>query len=241
MTMLGAYVEQAPPAGVRDTVACLWRQRVEVDRQVIVPDGCVDVVWFDSGRLVVAGADTAARVERLSPGETVHGVRLRPGAAAAALGRDVSELLDRQVEPAEVWGEHGADVAVALAVAGGDAVHGLMLGRLVGVRPDPVVQHAAGLLAEPGARVGEVARTIGVSDRQLQRRCVATVGYGPKMLARVLRLQRLRSLGVGDDDLDLADRALRAGYASQAHMGDEVRRLTGTTPVRFLEDRAAVA
>jgi AraC-like DNA-binding protein len=27
-----------------------------------------------------------------------------------------------------------------------------------------------------------------------------------------------------------------AGYASQAHMTDEVRRLTGVTPVRFLED-----
>jgi hypothetical protein len=35
---------------------------------------------------------------------------------------------------------------------------------------------------------------------------------------------------------EYGERAFEAGYASQAHMSDEVRRLTGTTPVRFLED-----
>jgi methylphosphotriester-DNA--protein-cysteine methyltransferase len=34
---------------------------------------------------------------------------------------------------------------------------------------------------------------------------------------------------------------LAAGYASQAHMSDEVRRLTGATPVRFLEDAVLTA
>jgi methylphosphotriester-DNA--protein-cysteine methyltransferase len=66
---------------------------------------------------------------------------------------------------------------------------------------------------------------------------VAAVGYGPKTLARVVRLRRLVALGEGA----LASRAVRAGYASQAHMTDEVRRLTGTTPVRFLEDAVLTA
>jgi methylphosphotriester-DNA--protein-cysteine methyltransferase len=61
---------------------------------------------------------------------------------------------------------------------------------------------------------------------------VAAVGYGPKVLARVCRLRGFMHL----DAPDLAGRALSAGYASQAHMNDEVRRLTGMTPVRFLEE-----
>jgi methylphosphotriester-DNA--protein-cysteine methyltransferase len=32
----------------------------------------------------------------------------------------------------------------------------------------------------------------------------------------------------------LADRALDAGYATQSHMNDEVRALTGTTATRYL-------
>jgi methylphosphotriester-DNA--protein-cysteine methyltransferase len=89
----------------------------------------------------------------------------------------------------------------------------------------------------PGARVAGVAAELGVSERQLHRRTLAAVGYGPKMLARVARLRRLMALP-GDP---LAARALDAGYSSQAHMTDEVRRLTGTTPVRFLEDAAPTA
>ena len=41
--------------------------------------------------------------------------------------------------------------------------------------------------------------------------------------------------------LPLAERAAAAGYASQAHMSDDVRRLTGLTPVRFLEDARVTA
>jgi methylphosphotriester-DNA--protein-cysteine methyltransferase len=61
---------------------------------------------------------------------------------------------------------------------------------------------------------------------------LAAVGYGPKTFARVARLQNLTRL----TDPSLASRAFEAGYASQAHMNEEVRRLTGTTPVRFLKD-----
>jgi methylphosphotriester-DNA--protein-cysteine methyltransferase len=106
-----------------------------------------------------------------------------------------------------------------------------------GASPDAMVIAAARRLAVPGARVAGVAAALGVSERQLHRRMLAAVGYGPKMLARVARLRRLVTLT--DDSLAL--RALKAGYASQAHMNDEVRRLTGTTPVRFLKDAALTA
>ena len=66
---------------------------------------------------------------------------------------------------------------------------------------------------------------------------LTSVGYGPKMLARVARLRRL----IAQTDDSLAIRALNAGYASQAHMNEEVRRLTGTTPVRFLKDATLTA
>jgi methylphosphotriester-DNA--protein-cysteine methyltransferase len=85
--------------------------------------------------------------------------------------------------------------------------------------------------------VARVANDLGVSERQLHRRTLAAVGYGPKMLARVARLRRL--IALSDDSL--ASRALDAGYSSQAHMTDEVRQLTGSTPVRFLKDAALTA
>lgn len=106
-----------------------------------------------------------------------------------------------------------------------------------GGEPDRLVSAAARALAGPRARVAGVASDLGVSERQLHRRVLAAVGYGPKMLARVARLRRLVALA----DEPLVSRAFAAGYASQAHMSDEVRRLTGTTPVRFLEDAGLTA
>jgi methylphosphotriester-DNA--protein-cysteine methyltransferase len=99
------------------------------------------------------------------------------------------------------------------------------------------VTAAARELARQSARVAGVAADLGVSERQLHRRTLAAVGYGPKMLARVARLRRLVAL----EDESLAARAFAAGYASQAHMSDDVRRLTGLTPVEFLEDARLTA
>jgi methylphosphotriester-DNA--protein-cysteine methyltransferase len=90
--------------------------------------------------------------------------------------------------------------------------------------------------ADTGPRSVELSAQARSSGIRL-RRVLAAVGYGPKMLVRVARLRRLVALS-GDS---LASRALEAGYASQAHMNDEVRRLTGTTPVRFLKDAALTA
>jgi methylphosphotriester-DNA--protein-cysteine methyltransferase len=61
--------------------------------------------------------------------------------------------------------------------------------------------------------------------------------HGDRTPRRVVRLRRLIALG----DEPLASRALAAGYASHAHMNDEVCRLTGTTPVRFPKDATLTA
>jgi AraC-like DNA-binding protein len=85
--------------------------------------------------------------------------------------------------------------------------------------------------------VGLVAAELGMSARQLQRRVSDAVGYGPKMLQRVLRFQRLQAL----EPAPLAELALDAGYADQAHMTAEVTSLAGISPVRFLKDRMPAA
>jgi AraC-like DNA-binding protein len=71
----------------------------------------------------------------------------------------------------------------------------------------------------------------------LQRLVNAAAGYGPKLLARVLRFRRLQALAPAP----LVELALEAGYADQAHMTAEVRLLAGLSPVRFLKDRSPTA
>ncbi|WP_028925803.1 DUF6597 domain-containing transcriptional factor [Pseudonocardia acaciae] len=234
---MGAYREYRPPAGLEPVVACVWESDALVDGvQRVVPDGCVDLVWLGD-RLLVVGADTRPMVWQ-AVGAPASGIRLRPGMAGAVLGVPADEVRDQRVPLSLLW-PAAADLTDRPEAEDPSARLRLLTEAVLHrkAEPDPLVGAAVRRLAVAGARVSAVAYDLGISERHLNRRVTAAVGYGPKLLARVARLRRLVATGEGA----LADRAYSAGYASQAHMTDEVRRLTGLTPVRFLEDATLTA
>ena len=96
---------------------------------------------------------------------------------------------------------------------------------------DDVVEHVVHELRRGTgpAIVQTLAGRIGLSERSLHRRCTSALGYGAKMLDRILRFRRALRLASATGN-GLADVAWRAGYADQAHLSNEVRRLAGTTP-----------
>jgi AraC-like DNA-binding protein len=81
-------------------------------------------------------------------------------------------------------------------------------------------------------RTAELARQLGMSERQLERRFLAWVGMSPKAVARVVRLQR--TLSHYHAGMSWAAIAAEAGFSDQAHLVREFRTMTGTTPARFL-------
>jgi AraC-like DNA-binding protein len=211
-------------------VACLWTREAEPKTapRRILPDACVDIVW-SGNRLIVAGP--ATRPVIATTNGTALGVRFRVGAAGAALGLPASELLDLSVPLTDVWGADGARIAET--VAGTPTL--TVLARAVGARlargsaPDRLVR-AAATGAEPN-----------LGARQLRRRFADAVGYGPKTLQRILRFQRFLALAERSPAPDLARLALDAGYADQAHLTRECRRLAGLTPAALLASGAGPA
>lgn len=239
------YREHPTTAGPGTT--CTWDRVVaEPAAPLIVPDGCVDLVWFSDGDLEVAGPDTGPRHATLADAVEIVGVRIGPGAARSVLGVPASAVRDQQLplrDLGRTW-EVLADRLAERAGAADLAVRRAALAAAVAALPrtgdDRVVASAVRLLeADPRLRVREVAGRVGLSSRQLQRRFDEAVGYGPKTFARVARLQRFAR--ITGPMTSLGETAVAAGYASQSHLSDEVRALTGSTPVRFLEDRRGEA
>jgi len=233
----GSYRELAPPADLCDLLACSWRRTAPDDgeRAVVLPDGCADLIWLGGDRLVVAGPDTGPATALLDGAVEVVGLRFRPGLAGAALGLPASALRDQRVSLAEIWGAPGAALAARVAEQpDADGVRRVLQRALAGRRAriapaDRLVLAGVGRLRAPGVRVDALAADLGLSERQLRRRFDAAVGYGPKVLARVLRLSRLLALAAAAPR-DLARLAADAGYADQSHMSRDCARLAGRPP-----------
>jgi AraC-like DNA-binding protein len=247
-----AYRELPPPRSAAALVACLWRRDAEPERRVhrVVPDACVDIVWVPGRLPLVAGPATRPLLSEQPAGAAAFGVRFRVGAAGAALGWPAHDLLDATVGLDELWGRAAAEAIAERAEAAGDPACRLAVlaagvaARLpASERLDGAVRLAATSMAVPGARVQRLGDRVGLGERQLRRRFADAVGYGPKTLQRVLRFQRFLALAHDGGGVagDLARLALDAGYADQAHLTRECRRLSGLPPAALLAAGAGPA
>ncbi|CAL9290275.1 helix-turn-helix domain-containing protein [Streptomyces sp. SudanB182_2057] len=210
--LAGAVVWTKPPTG---TAA-----------RPVLPDGCMDLLWSE-GRLLVAGPDTRPYAPE-GPDRPWAGIRFFPGTAPALLGVPAHELRDLRVEVADLW--PAARVRrlcdrVAAAPDPARALEGIALERAAEAEaPDPLLRRLVECLDE-GRPVSAAAAELGIGERRLHRRCLTAFGYGPKTLARILRLRR--ALALARAGTPYAETAVRAGYADQPHLAREVRRLAG--------------
>jgi AraC-like DNA-binding protein len=204
----------------------------------VLPDAAVELVWSGRG-LFVRGADTRAHAVDAFPERTFVGLRFRPGAAADVLGLHGAELADARIGVSELWGRAEMErIESRLLECTSPAQAAALLEEAVAARvrgaPDSAVAGVVTVLHHERTPVRELAGRLGLSERQLRRRCTDALGYGPKTLDRILRFQRFRALATRRRDVGLAQLAAVAGYADQAHLTRECRRLAGESPGALL-------
>lgn len=239
------YREFAPPDRLTDRLVCLWTQRIigkeGLHRHTVFADGCVDLVWIGDAPPIVAGPATRKQLVLLPAGVTLVGVRFKPGWAPSFLNLPASELLNQDVPLSEFWGSTSSAVTEQILnrqtlPARLNELIGLLSDRLAQApAPDPFILPALQwLIRHPGGKVGQLASLLGVSERHLNRRISAAVGYGPKLFQRIMRFQRLLELTAGTEPYDLAELAAAPAYADQPHLCREVRSFTGYAPQQSL-------
>ena len=176
-------------------------------------------------------------------------VDLTPAGARALLGVRAADLAGRVISLADVLGPSARRLSDRLAEAADCrsrvAIVERHLIRLLGTgsgslqratQRDPATWHAWRLLSgsDGGLPVSEVAQRVGWSRRQLTARFTAEFGHPPKVAARVMRFEHAHRLLRLQPTPRLVDVALRCGYADQAHLNREWRRLAGCTPTQWL-------
>jgi AraC-like DNA-binding protein len=230
------YREWRPPEQLRGALSWFWVSVVPPgDRPVVtnvLPDGCIDLIWQAGRGAFIAGPDTGPAPVTDPPGTVYVGARFRPGAGGPALGLPLTELRDQRVDLADALPQLAARLPADLSRDHALRMTARISAELVAAGPpDPLVVHATGLLAAGSTSVADLGRELALSERQLRRRFDAAVGYGPKMMHRVIRFRRaLDQLTSAPGTVDLAEVAARTGFADQAHLTREMTALAGRPP-----------
>lgn len=229
-------------------------------REAIHVDGCAELV-FNFGtpytrhdpaghrhtqqRSNVDGPRLAA-ITIEQPGTiALVGVRFQPGALGLFVHPAVHTLVGDAVPLTAMDDPALVELESMLADAQPNAARQValldraLLGRLAHTSASFETQRwfaeATRQLAQSGVegRVAQVARTLGLSIRSLERRVREQAGITPKALARVGRFQRVLRQLASPTAMPLAQLAANTGYADQAHLTREFQRLAGQSPARY--------
>jgi AraC-like DNA-binding protein len=250
MFRLGRYL---PPPDIAPFLDHYWV--VEWDlrgrpahTQRTLPYPCVHVV-FDRARTGIWGLTTGPFDYELKEAGKVCGLRFRPGAFRAFLGRPLHTITDKVLPLSAVfpWDEAAAQDAVLDTpddTAMVDAANALL--RTVLPAPDPQVDKIAAILraaeATPGlTQVEALAGVAGMGVRSLQALFSEYVGVSPKWVIRRFRLHEAADQLATGADVDLATLAQGLGYFDQAHFTSDFRRLVGKSPGRYREEAQRTA
>lgn len=197
-------------------------------------------------RIGVTGLLSSARSFQPSADTGTILVCLTPEGAYGLLGWPMDELADRHVG----LGELGAGPAVRALescldeAAAPDRCAALTQTLLIALlkhsaqRPHPIVTEAARRIVRRHGteRIGDLARDLGIGERQLERLFRSQVGVGPKRLASLAQFDWARRRIEGGSWAALAS---EAGYADQAHLIRSFRAYSGVSPSQYRPDPAA--
>ena len=193
-------------------------------------------------RAEVAGV-TTGRFSRTMDGRgRVFGLKFRPGGLRPFLKASVSTLTDRVVPATQIFGSDILTLATHLRTLDSPEPMAATTTTYFATRmpmPDPSTVLAATLVdsvfKDPTIlSVETLSNRSGLSVRTLQRLFNAYVGASPKWVIRRFRLHELLERFHSCEDLDGAQLALDLGYADQAHLINDFRRLAGVTPTQYL-------
>src|SRR5690348_16656730 len=187
---LSDYREFPAPSALKEHVLCLWTQTISKSHgrysHRVLPDACIDIVFINNNPPAVIGPWTESFVAELAGGTTIVGVRFHPGHAVNYFGIPANALLNQSValdDLSRTLHEKFLRIPDETTLAGRKAaLIASLFDRVPQCPPKDQAVNAAiqWLASHTNGRIEQLSTWIGLSPRQLQRRFLAAVGYGPK-------------------------------------------------------------
>jgi len=250
------YNEYRPSRALASLVHRVWTlQSAAQDEkpafQRALPDGRAELIFnlgdnfeqlergkaIEQPRTLVVGTTRRAMQIRPTGKVDLIGVRLRPDAVAGLLRLPGYELMDRAIDLALLPRRFDPTLSEQLADFRDQRDRLSLLERQLRVaaelaRPHRRLGAAVELVLRSRDRLiaTRAAEMVGLSYRQLSRLFRERVGFGPKVLARISRFQRLLRALEARPNASWSALALEIGYYDQPHLNREFRAFAGVSP-----------
>lgn len=169
-------------------------------------------------------------------------IRFRAGSLHRFIDLPCAELLDTTCSASDLWGAKGRVLADGVLDAHSipeklRLIQVFLLKQLQRGQSDQLVELAIAKIyrAVPGLSIDDLAASLGIGRRQLERRFQALTGQTPSEVRRLSRFQKVVRALMLDHALDPLDAALCHGYYDQSHFIRDFKDLAMTTPKRHID------
>jgi len=240
-----SYLEYSPHPALSNYIDAYWTINTgnigQPKLHRILPDACTDII-FNKGNTIyrpdrrqamlseesyLIGTMTTFTETMESSGNSLLGIRFKPGAITAFYHLDLHEITDTAVP-------YKDNILRETVYQSTDLLHDLNLHFLKKLPSQPMALAAvlADIHSSSGrVRVAELIKKHAMSERKLERLFNKDVGVSVKAMSRLIRFKH--ALGVIQDTTaaqSLSDIAYTTGYYDQAHLCNEIKEYTGFTP-----------
>lgn len=223
---------------------CIWemKSRHILDKTIynyILPDACIDIVInFTERTICVAGFSRDTIPFELNQKIDFMGVRMKPGAFYALFGIAADEIMDHPASLSDI--DHDTKLSQIFDFDDMNARINIFEEYLLSkIKTALDTKHIAIVnqlyQAPKDQSVLDLADNFGHSERQLYRLSKTYYGLSPKVLLNILRLHLCLTLML-ESETTLIEIANRCGFYDQAHFIKEIKKYTGFSPVKLLEN-----
>ncbi len=258
------YQTYTPHTDLKTIVKCYWTLEVpaqrETQKQLILPDGCVEVCFIlgDDVKRYTSDTDFVIQPRQMVLGQITEqfyieptgyvntfAIRFYPYGFSNLIEWPLNALANKET-PLQVL--FGNSLSNQLSKKINEAksteervkiTESFLFERLNNrVIVDNIVNSTINtLFLSKGTRpINDILKDNLAKRRQLERKFTKQIGLSPKQLGKVIRLQATLQLLLNQTTETLTDIAYQSEYYDQAHFIKDFKEFTGVTPKEFLTD-----
>lgn len=223
---------------------CIWTMKSKrtLDKKIsnnILPDACIDIVIdFSNNTICFAGFSKETKDFKLDKKIDYMGVRLKPSIFCLLFNISADKIMDNEIPFNDIEKEFSINKILNLENTN-ERIKYLkkyLLQKTKEKKEMLFVELVDKLYENPKEQsVSDIAKELGYNERHLYRVFKINYGISPKVLLNILRLHLCLTL-ILEKHINLIDIANLCGFYDQSHFIKEIKKYTGISPLKLIED-----